>query len=336
MYYFPFFLKFELQEKVTSCLSVTTFTWFVCPALRFIPPWTKERDTHVYSSVVWLFICCNIEPRMRCNLSTYPILSRIISLHILYFQLLSNVGVCCIVGINHLITDAASQTRYTFRFLQWDKTATHSWCLSYLWTSNTLQFLVGTQGLIRGPPYPQASCLWFRLSKDRWWVGPASILERIFKIMSMQWKPEGTWRSNLLKTACTYNYVSVNNRIKRLAPCRCLDGHVKQPYKNCLWHRDPTVDSTSSSVDCDVKQPIHLTSYVLSYVPSHIRLKYWGLRRLTINIGHHMYEAPFYYLFSISWYQKIEFLISRNHFFISRIRFLDIKKCLLRRRFTIY
>ena len=25
--------------------------------------------------------------------------------------------------------------------------------------------------------------------------------------------------------------VSRNNRIKRLAPCRCLDGHVKEPYE---------------------------------------------------------------------------------------------------------
>ena len=38
----------------------------------------------------------------------------------------------------------------------------------------------------------------------------------------------------------------------------------------------------------------------------------------------------------ISWYQKIKFLISRNHFLISRNQFLDIKKCILRHRFTIY
>ena len=25
--------------------------------------------------------------------------------------------------------------------------------------------------------------------------------------------------------------VSRNNRIKRFAPCRCLDGHVKEPYE---------------------------------------------------------------------------------------------------------
>ena len=39
---------------------------------------------------------------------------------------------------------------------------------------------------------------------------------------------------------------------------------------------------------------------------------------------------------SNSWYQKLHFLISRNrtHFLISRNRFLDIKKCILRRRFT--
>ena len=43
--------------------------------------------------------------------------------------------------------------------------------------------------------------------------------------------------------------------------------------------------------------------------------------------GH--YEAPFYFLFSIYWYQEIDFLISRNDFLISKIRFLDIKKCVL-------
>ena len=45
----------------------------------------------------------------------------------------------------------------------------------------------------------------------------------------------------------------------------------------------------------------------------------------------------------ISWYQEFNFLISRNithflisknHFLISTNRFLDIKKCILRRRFT--
>ena len=38
----------------------------------------------------------------------------------------------------------------------------------------------------------------------------------------------------------------------------------------------------------------------------------------------------------IFWYQEIEFLISRNDFLISRNWFLDIKMCILRRRFTIY
>ena len=57
------------------------------------------------------------------------------------------------------------------------------------------------------------------------------------------------------------------------------------------------------------------------------------------------FEALFYYSLSISWYQEIDllisrihFLISRNeiHFLISRNRFLDIKKYILRCRFTIY
>ena len=37
-------------------------------------------------------------------------------------------------------------------------------------------------------------------------------------------------------------------------------------------------------------------------------------------------EAPFYYLLSISWYQEFDFLISRIHFLISRNIILDIKK----------
>ena len=39
------------------------------------------------------------------------------------------------------------------------------------------------------------------------------------------------------------------------------------------------------------------------------------------------YEAQFYYLFSISWYQEIDFLISRNktHILISRNQISDIK-----------
>ena len=33
--------------------------------------------------------------------------------------------------------------------------------------------------------------------------------------------------------------VSRNNRIKRLAPCRCLDGHVKEPYEMSMaWEPD--------------------------------------------------------------------------------------------------
>ena len=67
--------------------------------------------------------------------------------------------------------------------------------------------------------------------------------------------------------------VSQNNGIKRLAPCRCSDGHIK-----VYGVGSTTVGSTSSSVrmhiyvhmcrhvydwnivDCNVKQPIHLTS----------------------------------------------------------------------------
>ena len=38
-----------------------------------------------------------------------------------------------------------------------------------------------------------------------------------------------------------------------------------------------------------------------------------------------VYEAPFYYLFSISLYQEFDFLISRNNFLIPKNAFLDIK-----------
>ena len=68
--------------------------------------------------------------------------------------------------------------------------------------------------------------------------------------------------------------VSQNNRIKRLAPNRCLDGHVKEPTK-CLLHWEPDHRSNFffsppahqhvcavtlydwNTVDCDVWQPIH-------------------------------------------------------------------------------
>ena len=45
-------------------------------------------------------------------------------------------------------------------------------------------------------------------------------------------------------------------------------------------------------------------------------------------LSFHIYEAPFYCLFSISWYQEFDFLISRNntHFLISKHRIPDIKK----------
>ena len=38
------------------------------------------------------------------------------------------------------------------------------------------------------------------------------------------------------------------------------------------------------------------------------------------------YEAPLYYLLSISWYKEFDFLISRNEFLISRNRILYIKQ----------
>ena len=69
--------------------------------------------------------------------------------------------------------------------------------------------------------------------------------------------------------------VSRNNPIKRMAPCQCLDGHVKEPYKiSMALGARPKVQLLLQSactsmcrhiydwniVDCDVKQPLHLTS----------------------------------------------------------------------------
>ena len=51
-----------------------------------------------------------------------------------------------------------------------------------------------------------------------------------------------------------------NNRIKRVAPCRCLDGHVKEPYE-MSGVGSPTVGTTSPLIR------LHI------YVPSHIWLK---------------------------------------------------------------
>ena len=44
-------------------------------------------------------------------------------------------------------------------------------------------------------------------------------------------------------------------------------------------------------------------------------------------ISRNIFQPPFYYLLSISWYQEFEFLVSRNinFFLISRNIFLDIK-----------
>ena len=52
-----------------------------------------------------------------------------------------------------------------------------------------------------------------------------------------------------------------NHRIKRMVPCRCWTGTLKNP-KKCLWCGSPTVGPTSSSIR------LHI------YVPSHIWLKY--------------------------------------------------------------
>ena len=62
-------------------------------------------------------------------------------------------------------------------------------------------------------------------------------------------------------------------------------------------------------------------------------------RILDIKIAYlHIKNSIYEYqeIIHISWYQKIEFLISRNRFFISSNRILDIKKCILRRRYTFY
>ena len=65
------------------------------------------------------------------------------------------------------------------------------------------------------------------------------------------------------------------NKHKRVASCRCLDGHIKEPYEMSMaLGARPQVQLPSSVrrtsiwrriydkniVDCDVKHPIHLTS----------------------------------------------------------------------------
>ena len=53
--------------------------------------------------------------------------------------------------------------------------------------------------------------------------------------------------------------------VKRMAPCRCVDGHVKEPlHKNVYGVESPTVGPTSSSVS------LHI--YVSSYIYSKTRL----------------------------------------------------------------
>ena len=66
-----------------------------------------------------------------------------------------------------------------------------------------------------------------------------------------------------------------------------------------------------------VKLPVH---EIILLSPSHINTP--------MLPREDFYEAPFYYLFGISWYQEIDFLISR-------IRFLEIHVRLYRRRPTI-
>ena len=54
--------------------------------------------------------------------------------------------------------------------------------------------------------------------------------------------------------------VSRNNRIKRLTPCRCLDGHVKEPYEMSM-----TLDNDRRS-NFFFSQPAHLCAVTYTWV----------------------------------------------------------------------
>ena len=49
-----------------------------------------------------------------------------------------------------------------------------------------------------------------------------------------------------------------NHRIKRVVPCRCYDGHVKEPYEMSMALGNPTVGPTSSSVRLHIYVPSHI------------------------------------------------------------------------------
>ena len=50
--------------------------------------------------------------------------------------------------------------------------------------------------------------------------------------------------------------VSRSNRIKRVAACRCLDGHVKEPATKCLWRWEP-----DRSSNLFFSPPVHILVY---------------------------------------------------------------------------
>ena len=70
---------------------------------------------------------------------------------------------------------------------------------------------------------------------------------------------------------------------------------------------------------------IHISWYQKIEYPD-IKKSFLDIKK-SISWYQEMYsEAPIYYLYSISCYQVFDFLISRNHFLISRNIILDIKK----------
>ena len=119
------------------------------------------------------------------------------------------------------------------------------------------------------------------LSKISWMIDYLQIFSR--------WRRWGLRRKYVLRISmCVvkgdWNGAVFGITVKRLALCRCLDGHVKEPYEMSLaWEPDRKSIFFSP--------PEHLRVQI--YVPSHTSLKYrWLWRTLNlVNIFLYIY-AP--------------------------------------------
>ena len=99
----------------------------------------------------------------------------------------------------------------------------------------------------------------------------------IHQVWDHSWTKMSFLHQIILNTFCRkrrlIGAVSRTHRMKRLVPCRCLDGHVKDNLRNVYGVGIPSVVVTTSSVrqhiydwnivNCVVNQPIHLNFYRL-------------------------------------------------------------------------